>query len=56
MPVPSPNLILLHYWPPAGHTLVLPFILQSQLLNLLLCQPLHVGWQRDAMLCQLWDL
>lgn len=54
--VPPPNLILPKDCPPAGYALVFPFILQFQLQNLLLCEPLHVGWQCDAMVCQLWDL
>lgn len=56
MPIPPPNLILLKYWSSAGLALGFPFVFQAQLLNLLLCQSLHVGWQRDAVVCQLWDL
>lgn len=56
MSIPSPNLILFEHCPSTGHAPVLPFILQVQLLNLLSCQFLHVGWQQDAMICKLWDL
>lgn len=56
MSVPPPELICLKHRPSAGHTLVFPFIFQFQLHKLLLCQPLHVGRQCDAVVCQLWDL
>lgn len=56
MSIPPPDLILLKYWPSAGYALVFPFILKSQIYNLLLCKPLHVRWQCDSVVCQLWDL
>ena len=56
MSIPPPDLILLKHWPSAGYALVFPFILKSQIHHLLLRQPLHVGRQCDAMVCQLWDL
>lgn len=54
--VPPSQLILLQHWAFAGNTLIFPFIFQLQLHNLLFCQALHVGWQRDTVFGQLRDL
>ena len=41
---------------PARHTHLSILIFQLQILNLILCQPLHVWWQEHAMLGQQFHL
>ena len=54
--IATSNGILFELGTPLGDTLLPPLIPQLEFLNLFICQSLHVGRQRDAMLCKLLHL
>lgn len=56
LPVSPSNVVLLKDRAPARHALLSPFILQLQLLNLLLRQPLHIRGEEHTVFCQLFHL
>ena len=56
LPVPPSDVVLLEDRAAARHALLSPLILQLQLLNLLLRQPLHIRGEEHTVLCQLFHL
>lgn len=51
LPVPPSDVVLFEDGAAARHALLSPLILQLQLLNLLLRQPLHIRGEEDSVFC-----